>query len=86
MKLVRLLLPLVLMVSTLAAPEAFGANPKRGTLHGSRPKDGLVTAEACYIIDCGDGTGTSCCGSVDYCLGYCDGFCGTDPGTCQYVD
>jgi hypothetical protein len=86
MKLARLLFPLALIVSMLAAPEAFGANPKGGTLHSSRAKQGFGAADACYTIDCGDGTGTSCCGSVDYCLGYCDGFCGTAPGTCQYVD
>jgi hypothetical protein len=86
MKLARLLFPLVLIAAMLAAPEAFGAKPKGATLHGARPQNGAKVAEACFDIDCGDGTGTSCCGSVDYCLGYCDGFCGTDPGTCQYVD
>ena len=27
-------------------------------------KQGFGAADACYTIDCGDGTGTSCCGSV----------------------
>ena len=86
MKLTRLLLLLALMVSMLAAPEAFGAKTKRSSLrHPHRRSKIAAMAKACewFDITCSDGSTDECCGSVDSCLGYCAEACGED---CIYVD
>jgi hypothetical protein len=87
MKLTRLsLLLFVLIVTFLASPEAFGAKQGGGLLRPSKggKAKGLAAAE-CFDIYCYGNWSGSCCGSVDYCLGYCDGTCGVPQGTCIYV-
>ncbi len=83
MKLTRLsLLLLVLMVSFLVSPEAFGA--KGNTLHGKRGHHARIpNAKVCewFDISCNDGSSDVCCGNVDSCLGYCSDVCG---GPCIY--
>lgn len=83
MKLARLLFLLVLLGSVLIVPEVFGAKSTEGILHQVRAKDGAATAEICYLIICASGLHTVCCGSQEYCLGYCDAICGTGPGSCH---
>jgi hypothetical protein len=84
MRLTRLsLLLAVLLMSFLAAPEAFGAKGKGGSglLHRSLKRS--LAADECYDVYCfGVLTGDPCCGSVDYCLGYCDATCQVKQGTC----
>jgi hypothetical protein len=76
MKLTRLLLLLALMVSMLAAPEAFGAKAKRSSLRHSRirAKNEALMCDW-FTITCADGRTDDCCGDVNSCLAYCDSFC-----------
>jgi hypothetical protein len=84
MKLTRLsLLLAVLLMSIWAAPEAFGAKGKDGSglLHRSLKRS--LAAEECYDVYCfGVLQDEPCCGSEDYCLGYCDATCHVSQGTC----
>jgi hypothetical protein len=71
---------LALVMSAVAAPEAFGlAKGKGGRLI---PHSGTTQVQG-YQIDCGNGGPLiPCSGSYDYCVGYCDGKCGGGPGSC----
>ena len=76
MKLTRVvLLAVALVVSVLAAPEAFGAKRKDGpaTLRHSSGPRGMVQACAWLEIGC---NGDLCCGSLAACAAYCDAVCG----------
>ena len=69
MKLARLaLIMLVLALSVMAVPEAFGAKRSHVALTSSHIK-------SCYTVTCPDGSTTPCCGTVQYCLRLYDAFC-----------
>jgi hypothetical protein len=87
MKLVRfLLLVVVLVVTVLAVPEAYGAKRKGGTLV-PQAKSADASAQTCYDIYCDsdDFPDDFCCNTLERCLGYCDGVCGGGPGSCEPV-
>ena len=67
------LLLAALIVSFLAAPEAFAG--KKGLMVGG---DGMTDAD--YNIYCSGNTDDpvsgTCSGTLEYCLGYCHGLCG----------
>jgi hypothetical protein len=83
-KLTRLSLLVLLLVTLVFAPSAFGAKLKGGKVRPSGIHGTHGLAVACpFVIDCGDGGDLiPCCGSYDYCVGYCDGTCGGGPGSC----
>lgn len=85
MKVTRLsLLLLSLVLTVLVAPEAFGA--KRGHGGALRPsKTPTASAYECFDIYCYGYLSGFCCGTVEECLGECDGVCNVTPGTCIYV-
>ena len=78
MKVTRLFLLLALLVSMMAAPEAFGAKAKRSALRHPHHRSGIMGMTKCEWFDiyCSDGSTDSCCGSVGSCLGYCAESCG----------
>lgn len=79
------LLLLALVLSALATPGVFGANPRGGALGPGgqgphRPGDSLMCDS--FTITCSNGTTDTCCADVTKCLSYCASVCG---GPCVYV-
>lgn len=82
MKLIRLsLLMVILVVTFLATPEAFGAKQRGGSLAASKGK----MKYPCYDIYCHGIYSDGCCGTVEECLVVCDERCNLTPGTCVFV-
>jgi hypothetical protein len=73
MKSLRLFFLCVALLVSVAATNAFGGGG-----------GGVVTEgpgeSACYGIDCGDGTGGSCCAALTNCCNACDAMCGQTCG------
>jgi hypothetical protein len=66
---------LVLAMTALAVPEAFGLGS--GRMHENQ---GRIAQS--YSITCADGRTAGCTGSFDFCCGVCTGLCGgCDCGT-----
>ena len=87
MKSLRLTFLVVLVLSALLAPTAFGGSPKGrgGALTPSRLHNRSMAAEE-WDINCPNGRHAVCVGSEADCLFLCDLFCGTSPGSCQTVN
>lgn len=84
MRLTRLsLLLLALLMSSLAAPAAFGGGRHGGKVGFLHTK--AVSGDPDYYIVCSDGRTAVCYGSQSACLQlcatYCKGPCTYDPGT-----
>jgi hypothetical protein len=76
------LLLLALVVSFMAAPQAFGSSKESGVMGSTGKGQGLKGACEWFWISCADGYYDECCGSVGSCGSYCAEVCG-EP--CIYV-
>jgi hypothetical protein len=81
MRLMRLSLLLLVVLSALAAPRAFGGG-SQGTLGSSGTKSQERLCDEFWIY-CNDGSTDTCCADVGSCLNYCSKVCG---GPCIYVE